>query len=159
MYVKWTIAPSGFCIGVAEFNNKHYYCYGRNSNHLEKNIKTRLYQKEHISTTQVHLEHERSDEIDLQYADPKFITRFVRPKPNAQPVMIGKKIMAEPKPQVEYICEEHDGEMVVYEMKEVARYKVHKPKIVIKVKDEPITLPKTYGTILNTGEENGELQD
>ena len=30
MYVKWTIAPSGFCIGVANVNNKHYYSYARN---------------------------------------------------------------------------------------------------------------------------------
>ena len=158
MYVKWTIAPSGFCIGVVEFNNKHYYCYGRNSNHLEKNIKMRLYQKEHISTTQVHLEHERSDEIDLQYADPKFITRFVRPKPNAQPVVIGKKVMAEPKPQVEYICEKHDGEMVVYEMKEVARYKMHKrpeikmPDISVVAKQNPFVVPVSYSNDETQGE-------
>lgn len=32
MYAKWTLAPSGFYIGVVVFNNKHYYSYGRTAN-------------------------------------------------------------------------------------------------------------------------------
>lgn len=90
MYVKWTIAPSGFCIGVANVNNKHYYSYGRNADHLEKNIKTRLYAKEHISQTQVHLEQQMSPEIDLQYAEKIFVSKYVKAKSNAQPAVIKK---------------------------------------------------------------------
>ena len=158
MYVKWTIAPSGFCIGVAEINNKHYYSYGRTADHLEKNIKTRLYQKEHISQTQVHLEQQMSPEIDLRWAEKIFITKYVKAKTNAQPVFVKNTIMQAPKPQVEYICEEKNGEMVVYEMKEVARYKVHKipeikmPDINVVAKPNPFVVPVNYDNDETQGE-------
>lgn len=134
MYVKWTIAPSGFCIGVANVNNKHYYSYGRNTDHLEKNMKVRLYQKEHISQTQVHLEQQMSPEIDLQWAKKIFVSKYVKAKPNAQPAVIKNTIMQAPKPPVEYTCEEKDGEMIVYELKEITRYKIHK-RTEIKIPD------------------------
>lgn len=158
MYVKWTIAPSGFCIGVANVNNKHYYSYGRNADHLEKNIKTRLYQKEHISQTQVHLEQQMSPEIDLQYAEKIFVSKYVKAKPNAQPAVVKNTIIQAPKPPVEYLCEQKDGEMIVYEVKEVARYKVHKipaikmPDINVIAKPNPFVMPVSYGNNETQGE-------
>lgn len=140
MYIKWAQAPSGFYIGVAEVNNKHYYSYGRTSDHLEKNIKTQLYQKEHISQRQVHLEQTRSDGIDLQYANNKFISRYVKAKPGHSPVIFNKVLIAPPKPQFEYITEQDGNEMVVYELREVARYKLHTSKLV----ETPVVLtPET----------------
>lgn len=48
--------------------------------------------------------------------------------------------MEAPKPPVEYICEEKDGEMIIYEMKEIQRYKLHKtpwePQIIKGVNDD-----------------------
>lgn len=142
MYAKWTLAPSGFYIGVVVFNNKHYYSYGRTANHLEKNIATRLYQEERVSTSQVHLEQKMSDEIDLQYATKVFMTRYVRAKPNAQPAIVKNILMAAPKPPVEYICEEKNGEMIVYEVKEVARYKMHNQNKTVLPAQEIIELPE-----------------
>ena len=141
MYAKWTMAPSGYYIGVIEFNNGHYYSYGRTADHLEKNMKVHMYQKQRISASQVHLEQTMSDAIDLQYANPKFIARYVRPKMNRQPIMVNKVIMTPPAPVTpeepkqeevqkdkEYVTDidTEKNEMVVYELKEVARYKLRK---------------------------------
>ena len=146
MYAKWTMAPSGYYIGVIEFNNGHYYSYGRTADHLEKNMKVHMYQKQRISATQVHLEQTMSDAIDLQYAHPKFIARYVRPKMNRQPIMVNKVLMTPPTPVTpeepkqeepkqeetqkdkEYVTDIdiEKNEMVVYELKEVARYKLRR---------------------------------
>lgn len=83
MYAKWALAPSGYYIGVIVFNNKHYYSHGRTVDHLEKNLKWVMYQKERVSATQVHLEQQRSEEIDLQYATKLFMTKYVKAKLNA----------------------------------------------------------------------------
>lgn len=140
MYAKWALAPSGYYIGVIVFNNKHYYSHGRTVDHLEKNLKWTMYQKERVSATQVHLEQQRSEEIDLQYATKLFMTKYVKAKPNAQPIIVNKTLMEAPKPPVEYICEEKDGEMIIYEMKEIQRYKLHKtpwePQIIKGVNDD-----------------------
>ena len=143
MYAKWTMAPSGNYIGVIEFNNGHYYSYGRTADHLEKNIKVRMYQTNRISASQVHLEQNISDQIDLRYATKKFISKYVKPKTNRRPIMVNKMLMAAPTPQEEkkeeiieptntkgkeYITEidKDTNEMVVYQLKEVARYKLKK---------------------------------
>lgn len=140
MYAKWALAPSGYYIGVIVFNNKHYYSHGRTVDHLEKNLKWVMYQKERVSATQVHLEQQRSEEIDLQYATKLFMTKYVKAKLNAQPIVVNKTLMEAPKPPVEYICEEKDGEMIIYEMKEIQRYKLHKtpwePQIIKGVNDD-----------------------
>ena len=140
MYAKWTMAPSGNYIGVIEFNNRHYYAYGRNADHLEKNLKSRLYQEERVPTASVHLEHEMSEAIDLQYASKMFISKFVKVKMNRRPIMVNKVVMApkeivenqnkveEPKENEEYIhqVDEETNELVVYKLTEVARYKLRK---------------------------------
>jgi hypothetical protein len=140
MYAKWTMAPSGNYIGVIEFNNRHYYAYGRNADHLEKNLKSRLYQEERVPTASVHLEHEMSEAIDLQYASKMFISKFVKQKMNRQPIMVNKVVMApkeivdkenkteQPNPNEEYIhqIDEETNELVIYKLTEVARYKLRK---------------------------------
>lgn len=144
MYAKWTMAPSGNYIGVIEFNNRHYYSYGRTADHLEKNIKVHMYQKERIAASQVHLEQQMSDQIDLRYATQKFVSRYVKAKINRRPIMVNRVLMATPEPQEEkkeeavvetintkekeYVTDVdvEKNEMVVYELKEVARYKLRK---------------------------------
>ena len=144
MFVKWTLAPSGFYIGVAEVNNKHYYASGRTPDLLEKNMKRNLYLEEHISNSYVHLEQTKSDAIDLQYASKIFIGRYVKIKPEQKPVVINKVLTAPPKPQYEYATEQEGDELVVYELHEVARYKLHKDK---RVAAPVFDLPKA---VLNT---------
>lgn len=140
MYAKWTMAPSGNYIGVIEFNNRHYYAYGRNADHLEKNLKSRLYQEERVPTASVHLEHEMSEAIDLQYASKMFISKFVKVKMNRRPIMVNKVVMApkevvdkenkveQPNPNEEYIhqVDQETNELVIYKLTEVARYKLRK---------------------------------
>jgi hypothetical protein len=140
MYIKWALAPSGYYICVAEFNNKHYYASGRTVDILEKNIKRTLYMQERVSATQVHLEQTKSEQIDLQYASKMFMAKFVRVKPGARPTVVNKTLIAAPKPQYEYITEQDGNEMVVYELREVARYKLHTSKLV----ETPVVLtPET----------------
>lgn len=126
MYAKWALAPSGYYIGVVEFNNKHYYASGRTSDQLEKNIKRQMWMQERVSNSQVYLEHSRSDEIDISFASKIFIGRYVKAKPGRPVIATKTKIITPPKPQFEYITEQTDNEMVVYELREVARYKLHR---------------------------------
>lgn len=125
MYAKWALAPSGYYIGVVEFNNKHYYASGRTADQLEKNMKRQMWIQEHVSNSQVHLEQSRSDEIDISFASKIFIGRYVKAKPGRPVIATKTKIITPPKPQFEYITEKTDNEMVVYELREVARYKLH----------------------------------
>lgn len=147
MYIKWAQAPSGFYICGVEFNNKHYYASGRTADILEKNIKRSLYMAERVSARQVHLEQSKSDEIDLTYASKMFMSKFVKPKPGARPVVVNKTLIAPPKPQYEYCTEQVGDEMVVYELHEVARYKIHTSKSV----ETPVVLtPETPVCDTNT---------
>lgn len=139
MYAKWTMAPSGFYIGVIEFNNGHYYSHGRTADHLERNLKFHMYQKCQISQSQVHLDQQMSEAIDLRYANQKFISAYVKPRLNRQPIISNKILMSPPEPKVEtkqveetkdkeYVTDidTETNEMVIYELKEVARYKLRK---------------------------------
>jgi len=125
MYAKWALAPSGYYIGVIEFNNKHYYASGRTPDKLEHNMKRQMYMAEHVSNTQVHLEQSRSDEIDISYASKIFVGRYVKPKPGRPVIATKTKIITPPKPVLEHLTEMIGDELVVYELREVARYKLH----------------------------------
>ena len=145
MYAKWMRAPSGYYIGVIEFNNGHYYSHGRTADHLETNLKFHMYQKCRISQSQVHLEQSPSESIDLQYAHPKFISAYVKPKANKgtnEPVIIKNKIVQPPKMELEHISEidKNTGELVIYELKEIARYKMRKQE---EIKEEKKTIIPT----------------
>lgn len=147
MYAKWTMAPSGYYVAVLEYNNGHYYSYGRNADHLEKNIKTQMYQKCRISNAMVHLEHQMSDSIDMRYASEKFMTRYYKKRINGPVVHVPLPPLESYNPQVieaklqekikenevetkekEYVTDidTEKNEMIVYELKEVARYKLRK---------------------------------
>lgn len=128
MIAQYMLAPSGFYIGLLVVDNAHLYASGRTLDVLEKNIKAAAYQQKRISQRQVKLDTKPTEELDLSYASNMFKNKFVKVKPNRPEVVATKnKIVSAPKPQVEYLCERKDGEMIVYEVKEVARYKVHKP--------------------------------
>lgn len=138
-------APSGYYIAVLEYNNGHYYSYGRTADHLEKNIKTQMYQKQRISNSMVHLEQQMSESIDMRYATQKFITRYYKKRDNGPVIQVPLPPIESYNPQAieaklqekmkekevedkekEYVTEidKDTNEMVVYELKEVARYKL-----------------------------------
>lgn len=148
MYAKWTMSPAGYFIGVVEVNNKHYYASGRTANILERNIKATVYNKERISQSQVHLEQKPSDEIDITYASNIFKAKFVYPKNKANAVnneitATKNTIYKKPTPEKQHITEidEKTNELIVYEVVEIARYKLKniKPE---KIKEQPV--PKLF---------------
>ena len=148
MYAKWTMSPAGYFIGVVEVNNKHYYASGRTSNILERNIKATVYNKERISQSQVHLEQKPSDEIDITYASNMFKSKYVFAKNktsnvNNEMAATKKTIYRMPTPEKQHITEidEKTNELIVYEVVEIARYKLKniKPE---KIKEQPV--PKLF---------------
>lgn len=143
MYVDWALAPSGYYIAHAVVNNKHYYSSGRTTDQLEKNIKSNLYIKERISQAQVHLAQQKSETLEMKYASPKFMTRYVKPSHRKTDIIVTKtKIEPAPKPQYDHVTEidSETGELVVFELREVARYKMKKALVAFKKKDEEPTL-------------------
>lgn len=130
MYAEWMLAPSGYYIGLLRVGNKHYYSSGRTPDHLEKNLKFSAYQNERISASQVHLAHEKSEEIDISKASQCFITRYVKPRKNTglEDIKVTKThIVAPPKqPKEEHIAEidKETGELVIYKLTEIQRFKL-----------------------------------
>ena len=139
MYAEWMLAPSGYYIGLLRIGNKHYYSSGRTPDHLEKNLKFSAYQNERISASQVHLAHEKSDQIDISKASASFMTKFVKPRKNTglEDIKVTKThIIAPPKPIIqqeepsseneEHIAEidKSTGELVIYKLMEVKRFKL-----------------------------------
>lgn len=142
MFAKWTLnKESGYYLGLIVYDNKHYYASGRTVDLLEKNMKACMYNKEHIPTNEVHLEYEMSPSIDLSFANKIFYGMFCKPKPNKRTErervrtikMMEKqerrkyqKRKQEEEKEPEYIQEidEKTNELVVYEIKEVKRYKL-----------------------------------
>lgn len=128
MYVQWALAPSGYYIAHAVVSNKHYYASGRTSDQLERNIKNTLYSKERIAFSQVHLEQQKSETLDTKFCSTMFRSKFLKPKPKAETQTVLKHglIVTPPKPQYEHISEiDHKtGELVVFELREVARFKM-----------------------------------
>lgn len=147
MFAKWTLNKnSGYYIGLIVYNNKHYYASGRTVDLLEKNMKACMYAKERIPASEVHLEYQMSNSIDLSFANKIFYGMFCKVKPNKRTererVRTIKQLEQleqqeqEPKkekPKVkepEYITEvdEKTNELVVYEIKEIQRYKLRTAK-------------------------------
>lgn len=137
MFAKWTLNKnSGYYIGLIIYQNKHYYASGRTVDLLEKNMKACMYAKERIPHNEVHLEYEMSPSIDLSFTNKIFYGMFCKPKvtkaTERKRAMIARqepeeeKEEEQPKKETEYIQEidEKTNELVVYEIREVKRYKL-----------------------------------
>lgn len=127
MYAEWMLAPSGYYIALLKVGNKHYYASGRNADILERNIKSTGYLKERISQSQIHLAQSKSEQIDLQYASKMFISKYCKARderPNT--VIRHNTIQKTPEPIYEHVTEidKNTGELVVYKLIEVSRFKL-----------------------------------
>ena len=127
MYAEWMLAPSGYYVALLKVGNKHYYASGRNADILERNIKTTAYLKERISQSQIHLAQNKSEQIDLQYASKMFISKYCKARdgrPNT--VIRHNTIQKTPEPIYEHVTEidRNTGELVVYKLIEVSRFKL-----------------------------------
>jgi hypothetical protein len=78
MFIDWyKNRNNGRYIGMVCIENKHYYASGDSLRTLLKNVKQNLW-KSGISSKWVTLSpNESKDGIDLTWADPKFITKWV----------------------------------------------------------------------------------
>ena len=126
MYAKWIKGPAGYYIAHLQVGNKNYYASGRTADICERNIKATAYAKERISQRQVHLEQSPSEELDTQFASNAFKRKFLTPKDTKVKVTKVGTIITTPKPQYEHVSEidPKTGELVVYEIREIARYKM-----------------------------------
>lgn len=135
MFAKWTLNKnSGYYIGLIVYQNKHYYASGKTVDLLEKNMKACMYAKERIPNNEVHLEYEMSPSIDLSFTNKIFYGMFCKPK--ATKATERKRVRdlreqeireeQQPTKETEYIQEidEKTNELVVYEIREVKRYKL-----------------------------------
>lgn len=141
MYAKWTRLPGGNYIGVIEINNRHYYAHGRTADHLEKNLKHTVYQRERIPASQIWLEQQKSDSIDLRWATKIFLGKFCKasdmnPREHTREIKKTTPKTPTPKSDSLHISEfdKKTGELVIYEMREVARYKM-KPRKTFEVEE------------------------
>jgi hypothetical protein len=153
MYAEWMLAPSGYYIGLLKVGNKHYYASGRTADHLERNMKFSAYQNERISASQVHLAHEKSDSIDISKASKMFYSKYIKAKEGTGTKTIVTKthVVNEPKPVFEHITEidKDTGELVVYKLIEVSRFKLRKTELENKPTTHTIHVSTANEVLLN----------
>lgn len=135
--VKFCKGPKGLWIGVTEYNGGHEFATGRTLDDLMKHIKFCMSRKHNVSARQCILDTKQTDTYEFgklynPFMSPIFKGRYWVDKNKGefsesetvnQPVVV-----AYPKPTKksgEYITETQGQELVVYELREVARYKLH----------------------------------
>lgn len=153
--VKFCRAPSGLWCGVTEYNGGHVYSAGRTLDDLLKRIKNHLYatSKGTISVRAVVLDSKQHDTYEFEklykvFMSNMFISKFWKEKnpkkeqePEMYPVRTYIKHKEKPEVQVdtqekamriskkdEFITEMDGDTLVVYVLREVARYKLHGEK-------------------------------
>lgn len=124
-YIEFARGPNNW-VGMVNYNDGHEFASGRTMDKLVFNMKARLYSYHKVSGYQVMLDTKQTnyDEFIEKYS--KYMTTMFRTKyakPSVE-VLTAPKIA--PKPVVhEHITEMVGDEMVVYELREIARYKLH----------------------------------
>ena len=135
--VKFCKGPKGLWIGVTEYNGGHEFATGRTLDMLVKHMKMNMCSRHSVSARQIILDTKQTDAYEFEKLYKPFMSsifkgrywvdknkgEFQEPKADTEPVVV-----AYPKPTKksgEYITETQGQELVVYELREVARYKLH----------------------------------
>lgn len=153
--VKFCRAPSGLWCGVTEYNGGHVYSAGRTLDDLLRRIKNNLYatSKGTISVRAVVLDSKQYDTYEFEklykvFMSNMFVAKFWKEKspkkerePEMYPVRTYLKHKEKPEVQVdaqekamriskkdEFVTEMDGDTLVVYVLREVARYKLHGEK-------------------------------
>lgn len=130
MYAEWMLAPSGYYVGLLKIGNKYCYASGRTTRLLERNMKFAAYHNEGVSARQVHLAYKRSESIDTSKVSKMFYSKYIKAKgdSNKKVTVTKTHTIKEQKPMVEHITEidRATGELVVYKLIEVSRFKLRK---------------------------------
>ena len=148
MYVvKFCRAPSQLWCGVLEYNGGHIFSAGRTLDDLLRRIKGNAYTatKGQVPNRQVYLDTKQHDTYEFEklfkvFMSNMFVAKFWRakdPKKEHEPEMYrtyikrddepkeNKPINVTPTERDEHITQIVDGELRVYKLVEVARYKLH----------------------------------
>lgn len=145
--IEFCRAPSNYWIGVTEYNGGHIFASGRTMDVLVKHMKQQVRLVANASARQVVLSSTQTDTYEFgkkykMFMTPIFLGRYWKIKeeydggkelmkvqklkpltsaPVAEPVPEPKQKHAQPG---EYITKIKDGVMYVYELREVAKYKL-----------------------------------
>lgn len=173
MYVvKFCRAPSQLWCGVVEYNGGHIFSAGRTMDDLLKRMKGNVYTttKGQVANRQIYLDTKQHDTYEFEklykvFMSNMFVAKFWKSKddrqeqePDTHPVRTYIKRKEEQETQApkeirlskrdEFVTEQDGDTLVVYVLREVARYKLHnvKPKPV-ETHAPVFDLPKA---VLNT---------
>lgn len=135
--VKFCKGPKGLWIGVTEYNGGHEFATGRTLDMLVKHMKMNMSSRHSVSARQIILDTKQTDAYEFEklykpFMSPIFKGRYWVDKNKGEfqepMVVIDHPVVAYPNPTKksgEYITETQGQELVVYELREVARYKLH----------------------------------
>lgn len=153
--VNFILAPSNRYVGWVVYNNGYYFGSANTLSRLLHNVNLSLYRL-HKITLRLRLASKptEKDEVPMDKMSQHFLTSSyfnhkltglltaeqakvhertkvkTEPEPKSEPdamIEAAKELGVPVMPyDREFVCEEKDGEMIVYELREFARYKLHK---------------------------------
>lgn len=151
MYVvKFCRAPSHLWVGVIEYNGGHVFATGNTMDNLMHRMKQAMIVRYHVSARQIVLDTKQHETYEFEklfkvFMSPIFVGKYWKKKCEPQykePDPTQEKVpMAEPDKAMriskkdEFITETDGDTLVVYVLREVARYKLHSKK---KQEPEPV---------------------
>lgn len=144
MYVvKFCRAPSQLWVGVIEYNGGHVFATGNTMDNLMHRMKQAMITRYHVSARQIILDTKQHETYEFEklfkvFMSPIFVGKYWKKKGEPQykePVPTPEKVpMGEPDKAMriskrdEFITEMDGDTLVVYVLREVARYKLHGEK-------------------------------
>lgn len=166
--IEFCRAPSQYWVGVIDYNGGHVFVSGRTLDDLLKHGKTRMNTEHKVSRTQVFLSSRQTDFAEFfrkygVFMHPIFMGRYWQDKNKAKPVPVEPVVKrADPAASIppvakqsEYIAEKEGNYMVVYELREVARYKLFGKKLAQEQVPSLATTPTSL-VLSNTDESQEE---
>ena len=153
--VNFILAPSNRYVGWVVYNNGYYFGSANTLSRLLHNVNLSIYRL-HKITLRLRLASKPTEknEVPLEKMTEHFKTgsyfnHTLTGRLTKEQAQVHKRAIAEtesaltepitePEPisvkpsKREFICEERDGEMIVYELREFARYKLHKNNLTDK---------------------------
>lgn len=144
MYVvKFCRAPSQLWVGVIEYNGGHVFATGNTMDNLMHRMKQAMITRYHVSARQIILDTKQHETYEFEklfkvFMSPIFVGKYWKKKSEPQykePAPTPEKApMGEPDKAMrisrkdEFITEMDGDTLVVYVLREVARYKLHGEK-------------------------------
>lgn len=136
--IKFCKGPQKIWVGVTEYNGGHEFATGRTLDMLVKHLKNNMSVKHGVSARQAVLDTKQMDAYEFEKLYKPFMTPIFKGRywvdknkgeytelATTQPATLALPPRPQTKKAGEYITEIDGEELVVYELREVARYKLH----------------------------------